>query len=474
MDVKYQAPQPTIQCYHSTIKVSSSQLKGSAADVIKNLATQESYYDFTPESPYLSGKNLQSYNFERSLDNFGGSFSFTVKEDISSENLFMDEVEPLDIIKISESGSEQKIDFIGVVTKISIGATASTLNKVVTVSGNSIEWLFSYYNINTDIKGVIFQNEEANNTFKTDLAKRDGEESISIKDIVLATYDMFEKQVTKLRANQNVVTNFLIGGLIKKWFGDDFVDASDDTFFFPISSNLFTDGTINIIDYLRKLLPSPIYEIFGFVDITGKPKIKVRKVPFDNPTASVKIQPELLTDFTLTRTCDEVYTAFLPYVEGSSMSPDFYMNLETAEGIKEKGYNSTTRNEEKIKKYGYQLLTCSFVGYSNTVTKSGAIKEAVNMSKLSGLADDLNKWFGNLDEMYSGDFTIVNVVNEKHAHIGEWIGFADGIFYIINESHTWNYGDNPTINYQVIRGGEYVNNTFKPLKRLSAAYKEFD
>ena len=130
MDVKYQAPQPTIQCYHSSIKVS----QGSAADVVNNIiATQKSYYDFTPESRYLSGKNLQSYNFERSLDNFGGSFSFTVKEDISSENLFMDEVEPLDIIKISESGSEQKIDFIGVVTKISIGATASTLNKVVTI-----------------------------------------------------------------------------------------------------------------------------------------------------------------------------------------------------------------------------------------------------------------------------------------------------------------------------------------------------
>ena len=203
----------------------------------------------------------------------------------------------------------------------------------------------------------------------------------------------------------------------------------------------------------------------------NKPKLGVRKVPFDNPESKYKIKPVYLTDFTLTRSCEEVYTAFMPYIEGSSMSADFYMNLTAAESGKENGYNAALSNQEKVSIYGYQLLTCSFVGY-NQNPKTG--EEGIDNDLMKDLTERLNKWFGNLDEMYSGDFTIVNVVNEKHAHIGEWIGFADGIFYITNESHTWNYGDNPTINYQVIRGGEYVNNTFKPLKRLSAAYKEFD
>ena len=39
------------------------------------------------------------------------------------------------------------------------------LNKVVTISGKSIEWLFSYFNINCDIQIEIFNNQEADKTF---------------------------------------------------------------------------------------------------------------------------------------------------------------------------------------------------------------------------------------------------------------------------------------------------------------------
>ena len=169
MEVLTQAPQPTITCYHS--------VEGGKA--VKGMP----YQTFTPTSFDTSGKNLQSYNFDNSIDSFGGSFSFTVKEDLVRGSTFMDQVQPLDMIVISESGSETSIDFIGVVTTVSIGGIASNLNKSVTVSGKSIEYLFTYYNINTDLKSCIFQNSEANKTFKTDLAKRDGTDGISIKDL---------------------------------------------------------------------------------------------------------------------------------------------------------------------------------------------------------------------------------------------------------------------------------------------------
>ena len=138
MDVTAQAPQPTIKCYRSV----------SGGKAVKVL-----YQTFSPNSLYTAGRNLQSYNFERSIDNFGGSFSITVKEDTEKvSNTFMDKVQPLDIFVFSESGSSQKVDFIGVVTTISIGAIASSLNKVLTISGKSIEWLYTYYNINCDIQ----------------------------------------------------------------------------------------------------------------------------------------------------------------------------------------------------------------------------------------------------------------------------------------------------------------------------------
>ena len=203
MEVLSQSPQPTIKCFHSIDK--------------SGLAAIIPYQEFTPTSSYISGRNLQSYNFENSLDNFGGSFSFTVKEDIAKNSIeptFMDEVRPLDVIVISESGNEARIDFIGVVTTISVGGIASNLNKNVTVSGKSLEWLFLFYNINTDIKSCIFQNTEANDAFKTDLANRQGKAPLTIDDIAETCFAVFKK-----RTEQNKqISNFTIGGIIEKWY----------------------------------------------------------------------------------------------------------------------------------------------------------------------------------------------------------------------------------------------------------------
>ena len=481
MEVIAQAPQPTIVCYHSIQKgglvslnvpsLGSLGLSVYAKSSSGAVTNPQPYQEFTPNSVDISGKNLQSYNFERSIDNFGGSFSFSVKEDIeNSGRLFMDEVEPLDIIVISESGSSNKIDFIGVVTTVSIGGIASTLNKTITISGKSIEWLFLYYNINCDIKCVKFNTSAANDYFKTDLADKNGTTGFSIKSLIVASYNMFDKIVNGKATD---VSNFVIGDIIKTWFGDpeSFVIASDNSFKYPISSNLFTDGKINVIDYVKKLLPTPIYEIFSKLDNSGKPKIYAREAPYDNPKTEFEINPTLLTDFTLTRTCDEVYTAFMPYIEGSSQSPAFYMNAATAEGISEKTYDSALRNTDKVGVYGYQLLTVSFVGYNSNPATG---EQTVDNDSLHELAEKIKKWFSNLDDMYAGDFTVVNIPNEKSAGIGDWVKFAKGMFYIISEKHSWSYGDNPMINYSVTRGGEYTNGQFKRLGKLSDAYREFE
>ena len=454
MEVLSQAPEPTIKCYHS---------------VIGTQATKDLYQVFSPDSIYTSGKNLQSYNFERSLDNFGGSFSFTIKED--TENLidpFMDKVQPLDIIEITEgSGFGATVDFIGIVTTISIGGMASNLNKSVTISGKSIEWLFSYLNINCDIKIAIFNTAEANNIFKTDFATLNGTIGIPIQQVVESSIKMFRGQVGEFKT----ISNYAISDLIDIWFKPGYVDASPDKFAYPISSNLFESGKCNIIDFLKKLLPAPIYEIFGYMDALGNPKIAFRTAPFDNPVATYKINATHLTDYTLTRSCEEVYTAFMTYIEGTYLDPSFYMNLTAAQLDELKGYNFAKSNLSKSAIYGYQLLTCSFVGYNDTPDAK------MDKSQIMQMNQKLEKWFSNLDEMYTGDFTLVNYLNnplEKKAKIGEWLNFANDLYYVVSEKHSWTYGDNPMLNYQVIRGGNYMSGVFSPVKRLSAVYKEFD
>ena len=454
MDVVAQAPQPIIKCYRSIDK--SGQ------------ATCSLYQSFTPNSANTSGRNLQSYNFERSIENFGGSFSFTVKEDTENLNTpFLDKVQPLDVIVISESGYDTKIDFIGVVTTISVGSIASNLNKVVTVSGKSIEWLFNYLNINADIKVAIFDNSTASKAFKTDFENDNGETGYPIKKIVTASIRTFKDEVAKFKD----ISNYVIGDIIDTWFArepDLYVDAPDDMFAYPISSNLFEGDRVTVINYIKKLLPPPYYEIFCYIDDTNKPKLKVRKAPFDNPKSEYKINPAHLTDYTLTRSCEEVYTAFMTYIEGTELDPSFYMDLAAGQGDKLRGYDFAKTNKEKTKLYGYQLLTCSLVGYNDT---PGAVTDD---KKIELMNEDLEKWFSKLDEMYTGDFTLVNVTSEKHAKIGEWLNFANAFYYVISEKHSWNYGDNPMINYQVIRGGKYTNGEFMPIERLSAVYKEFE
>ena len=449
MEVLAQAPQPIIKCYHS---------------VENNIAVKIPYQEFTPTSSYTSGKNLQSYNFERSLENFGGSFSFIVKEDTDDiSSPFMDKVQPLDIIEISEDGYGTKVDFIGVVTTISVGSMASNLNKVVTVSGKSIEWLFNYYNINCDIKVAIFDNALSNKTFLTELSNNKGTTGYSIKNIVKSTIDTFRQLV----GNYKGITNYVIADLIDIWFGSNYIEAPTSTFAYPISSNMFDSGKINVIDYIKKLLPPPIYEIYSYIDATNKPKLVFRQVPFDNPVAKYMINPTHLTDYTLTKSCEEVYTAFLTYIEGTDLDPSFYMNVASGEG-KLKSYNFAKNNQAKSGLYGYQLLTCSFVGYNATPDAQ------TDQSKIEKMNEDLERWFSKLDEMYTGDITIVNVTNEPKAKIGEWVKFAKGLYYIVSENHTWTFGDNPMINYQVTRGGDYTPNGFKPIEKLSTVYKEFE
>ena len=457
MEVLSQAPQPTIKCYHLSI-------------------TPYQYQVFTPNSSYTSGKNLQSYNFERSIENFGGSFSFTVKEDTEDiKEPFMDKVEPLDIIVISENGSDDRYDFIGVVTTVSIGGMASNLNKVVTVSGKSIEWLFSYFNIANDIHLMVFENESENRTFKTDLGKEQGTKGITIKDVVESSIEAFREEETKLRNGEveteegkiTPISNSFVGDLIDKWFKTDYVEATKTNIAYPISSNLFETEKVTIIDYLKKIFPSPIYEIFSYIDDNKQPKLVVREAPFDNPVAKYTINPNQLTDYTLTRSCEEVYTGFMAYIEGTDNAPSFYMDIQAAKDT-QKGYNYAEPVKDKIAKYGYQLLTCSFVGYNNDPDAT------IDEKLIKDLNEKLARWFSNLDEMYTGDFTIVNITKEKPARIGEWLKFAGGLYYVISEKHSWVFGDNPMINYQVTRGGEYLNGKFKPVEKLSTIYKEFE
>lgn len=437
------------------------------------------YYTFSND--YNPNKAiLQSYNFSRSINNLDGSFQVQIKESVtSSDNLFMDLVKPLDIVKIGET--KDRIDFIGVVTAVSFGATAANNSKYLNVSGYSVEYLFNVFNISLDVTNMAYiNNDRFNNEIITQLSKNQGEGALSIESALTTIYKYFVDMAKEYKG----VSNIVMADLLDKEFGTAFSDKfnigylnntkkqNDNNFYLPISSNIITGNTVNFMTYIKNLLPSPVYEIFSTINKNGKPKIIIRKIPFSNKDfAALKntnIPPELVTDYTFTKNCENVYTAFFSYVEGSVKSADFYQKINATD----QGY-ATARNEDKIHIYGYKPLTVNFIGFKNQSTDSG--EEKVNQDitvKFNELDEDLKKWFGKLDEMYNGDVTIVNIISNDNPKIGETVTLCGGTFYVTEENHTWRFGSAGTINYKFERGGKYVDGEFHELTGISKPYSE--
>ena len=103
------------------------------------------------------------------------------------------------------------------------------------------------------------------------------------------------------------------------------------------------------------------------------------------------------------------------------------------------------------------MCQVTFKGYEKDKTDNSI---AHTMSKYS---QRLKNWFSHLDEMYMGSITIVNDFNNKEnkkLKAGNRVKFLGGEFYIRGVEHSWDYGGNPIISLQIIRGGIYKDGNF--------------
>lgn len=457
-------------------------------------------YQFNADNvtPYMSGGNLQSYSYQKSVNNFTGTFQFAVKEAVENYNnsgSFMNKIHGLDIVVISENDID--IDFIGVVTTISFSATANGLNKIINISGKSIEFLFEYINIPLDCTAMAWTQEYINTSIaniNNKLSNKGNGEGFSepslIKNSLLKIYDDFKQVAQTL----STLTNTKILELIEYWYGVDFIDCADQLKFqYPISSNLLTDGTVNYINYVRNLLPKNVYEFYGVI-INNKPKIRIREMPFSanvwKNLPSLRINPDFLTQYTLTKSIEEVYTVFYSYIEGSAISPDFYEKLQAIEMGTNAENAVAAINMSKVNLYGYNPLKCNFVGFKNSVATETA---DVIKKRYKDLNILLRDWYGDLDTMYDATISVArdsagNYQTEKFkindpyyklfkgsGSIGEKLKFSEGEFYITGVEHSWRYGQSIMITYHCERGGNYDSaGNYHELTNISMPYAEFN
>ena len=81
-----------------------------------NTMVFQTYQEFSTNSKDVSGKNLLSYNFQRSVNSFSGSFSISVKEEniyssyVEQKKPFLDMVNPFDVVTIQEDSNIDEDD----------------------------------------------------------------------------------------------------------------------------------------------------------------------------------------------------------------------------------------------------------------------------------------------------------------------------------------------------------------------------
>ena len=476
-----------------------------------------SYFAFSPQNPnkYFSGANIQSYTFSNGIDDIDGSFSLTIKEDTrelqDGEQYFMDQVQKLDVVEIIENGS---VEFYGVVRTISIGATAGVLNKVVTVSGISAAGLLNMFNIATDAASMNFLNGDATNKNIADRVsklfiadskkdKKGVEVAEVFRIIYLAMYYVANGWVYNAKikqwqksANDSPFASSKIQRIFRFVFGvahDDvgttetydtkiyskpveFLDC-DLRFKYQLVSNLFNQTEINIVSYFKGMLPSTVYEFFHKLDDNNKPKIVIREVPF-SPSAwkSLKkysIDPSLITDYTLTQTDTNIFTAFYAFPAGAPGSAETYRKANSTDP---KGNKIQKVDGRLVQTYGYIPLDVNFVGYKTKDSKADDI-----FAVSAELSERLAGYFKNLKDFWNGDVTFVNMMEtgaidvvqngldknhnvisktvkvgtSKSPRVGEKVTLCGLEFYVTNATHTWRYGEPCKINLHIERGGKY-------------------
>ncbi|GHU22200.1 hypothetical protein FACS1894172_15220 [Spirochaetia bacterium] len=416
-------------------------------------------YDLESDQPFLiyvakkTGKGpestaLQSYTFSQSVYDIIGTFSFSVELDEfgsgSDRESVFEKVKIRNVVKIYEGGDNPV--FIGIIRKkrFANAMSSSGVQRNITFSGNSILSCINDLVISLDPKIMDVPDAET----ETEKLTMDLVDITTALDFMKQVYDRF----TGFKVAGKAIMNSAMQKAIEKFcngIGSVLTSDKDITLYYNIACAFFNQGENRIVDVWKMILPEPVYEMFGYCDRQGQPRIQVREVPFSDGWGSLtktKILYELLISYELSKSDEEVYTFFNSYLEGMALNPDQYATLAAYDGK-----NPTIVSTDKVDIYGYRPLEVRFRGFDR--------KQNLEEDKLNGIQEEIKAfnekvsgWYGNLDELATGSIQMVNVYGRDVPLPGERVEFAGGEFYVTGCEHTWHYGNTPTITLSVSRG----------------------
>lgn len=413
-------------------------------------------------SPLTSGyTQLLDYSFSERIGDLTGAFSFSIA---GGDNNLFNEIQPLNIVKIYEGAAEAS--FIGIITTrhLSCAMSESGVRRRISFSGKSITSLIAEFQLILDIKFLQVLNVTDATELNIDLKieKLNASSPLTVEQFLNITWEAY-LGYTGIAGRAKGGSNFRVYQIIKNFLGDSFFEVGTAAPLpIPIANSFFNQDINTVLQIWQTILAPPVYEIFSRVNKDGKPKIVVRESPFDSEhwksLTAWTVPAELLIDYSLRLSNEEVYTAFLGYIEGSELSADQYVIIEQTDTGKRKK-ELLKIDDEKFSLYGLKMCRVGFRGYHKE--KQEFVKTEDAMAKMGAR---LQKWFGRLDEMYSANATIINPFNGNGAsvpHCGQRLIFLGGEFYIQGVEHRWNYGGQATVTVSLNRGGHYdINGNF--------------
>lgn len=441
MTVIYKAPSPKIEVY-SPIDYSL-------------LLTLSPEGDF----PYLL-----SYSFTESIQDMVGSFNFSIA---GGNNSLFDTLKPLHIIKIYEGLT--KPSFVGVIThkNISTSMTDKGVKRSISFSGKSVTSFIAEFQLILDLKLLsagrkVLHAQTVQEDFILGLNELQSATPLKIGDFLRKTWELYLKYTGIGKPSSNTPVHGKAGGaniavynIINAFMNSSFFEVGNaEEIPLPIANTFFNQDINTIIQIWQCILAPPVYEMFSRVNVDGMPKVVVRETPFDSSvwkTLNITtIKASELIDYSLNLSNEEVYTTYLAYLEGSQLDANQYIVINAADA-KTKNESIFAIDDQKFEMYGLRMCQVNFRGYSKVEDDDTIIATMAKYSKR------LKEWFSHLDEMYVGSITIVNRFDGKDkVRIGERVKFLGGEFYVRNATHSFSYGQAPTISLQVIRGAKYT------------------
>ena len=414
---------------------------------------------------------LQSCEWTLSRDNISGSFALSFYPECEmggQKKSVFDNIKILDIVKIYEPSENNVPVFIGVVKtkKITGSANAEGGFRRVSVQGYAITGLVNDYTINLDTTALSITKQLATNE---DLQKELTEQFSNsfdnpVKTVIKAVWEYFQKTTEE---GKGLITSD-VGLMIKSLLGDKtaFFDVDDSTIHYPLANMFHGQTTQNFFDIIDGLIPEPYYEKFAYTDENGEMKIKIRKVPF-SPSDWVQLNvfnldddddiANLVKSFALEQSDREVYTVFMPYLEGYPVSEDKMLKIAAMESNTSE-VDGRIKLGEKFAIYGYRPLLVHFIGY----TKPDGKDDGSTKSAMQDVANNLKEMYEHLPDMVGGNITMSFYNRGESAPImcGDIVQFMGLQFYVDGVTHSWQYGQNGEINLSVSRGGVYNSGTF--------------